>query len=522
MQKRMILLSIAFLMISSSLGIFPIGGVTADSFTIYIDGDNAQGPWVGTYEHPFKHIQNGVDAVTEGGTVYVHNGLYYENLLIGKTMTLIGDDKSNTTIDGGGTGDVLNVSANHVNISGFAIKNGTNGVMIRGSSGSTITQNTITETNCGMYIGDLSRGNNIHNNNFLNNTQSAYDLSSNIWNSPSTGNYWDDYTGIDSDGDGIGDTPYNISGGDNQDMYPLMEPITEPPIADFTQLPFNPTTQDVIRFTDTSTDLDGYIISWSWSFGDGATSTEQNATHKYADDGSYIVTLKVIDNYGVSNETSRQIDILNVGPTADFGYLPVSPTDSQSVTFNDTSIDLDGDIVSWLWDFGDGSTSTLQNPSYQYSDNGTYTVTLNVTDDDDATDGTSHQISVSNVGPTADFTYSSANITVIVNDPVQFTDTSKDNDGTIVSWFWNFGDGTTSTGRHPTYSYIKKGTYAVSLTVTDNDGDSDTKTKYITVSVIAPIEPNEVTKGLSSFDVVLVVFLAIIVVMVIILSKKCR
>ena len=203
--------------------------------------------------------------------------------------------------------------------------------------------------------------------------------------------------------------------------------------------------------------------------------------------------------------------------------MPVSPTNSQSVAFNDTSTDLDGDIVSWLWDFGDGSTSTLQNPLHQYSDNGTYTVTLNVTDDDGATDGTSHQISVSNVGPTADFTYSSANITVIVNDPVQFTDASKDTDGTIVSWLWDFGDGSTSTGQHPTHSYVKKGTYTVSLTVTDNDGDSNTKAKYLTVSVLLnPIEPNEAKKGLSSFDIVLVVFLAIMVVMVIVLSRKYR
>ena len=69
-------------MTSSSLGIFPIDGVKVDSFTIYVDGDNVQGPWVEAYEHPFRHIQDGIDAVTEGETAYVHNGLYYENLFI--------------------------------------------------------------------------------------------------------------------------------------------------------------------------------------------------------------------------------------------------------------------------------------------------------------------------------------------------------------------------------------------------------------------------------------------------------
>ena len=68
-------------------------------------------------------------------------------------------------------------------------------------------------------------------NNFFNNTQDAHDNCSNFWNSTSErGNYWDNYTGVDEDEDGIGDTPYNISGGDNKDYYPLMKPwVYEPP-----------------------------------------------------------------------------------------------------------------------------------------------------------------------------------------------------------------------------------------------------------------------------------------------------
>ena len=296
-----------------------------------------------------------------------------------------------------------------------------------------------------------------------------------------------------------------------------MEPITELPNADFIYLPSNPTTQDVIQFTDSSTDLDGYIVSWSWDFGDGNTSTKQNATHKYADNGIYSITLKVTDNYGATDEISQQLSVLNVGPTADFDYSPSNPTDLQNVIFTDKSSDLDGDIVNWSWDFGDGNTSKLQSPSYQYGDNGTYTISLTITDDDGSTDVKSQQISVSNVAPTVSFSFSSANITVMVNDEVKFNDNSKDLDGNIISWKWDLGDGVTSTERNPVHNYTNGGTYTVSLTVTDNDGASSTETKYLTVSVL--LEPHELVKGFSTFDIVFVVFLIIIVGLVIFLSR---
>ncbi len=166
----------------------------------------------------------------------------------------------------------------------------------------------------------------------------------------------------------------------------------------------------------------------------------------------------------------------NDPPTADFTYT----TTDLTVDFTDQSSDSDGSIASWSWDFGDGATSTSQNPSHTYDSDGTYTVTLTVTDDDGATDSASKDVTVSgsttNDPPTADFTYTTTDLTV------DFTDQSSDSDGSIASWSWDFGDGATSTSQNPSHTYDSDGTYTVTLTVTDDDGATDSASKDVTVS----------------------------------------
>jgi PKD repeat protein len=179
----------------------------------------------------------------------------------------------------------------------------------------------------------------------------------------------------------------------------------------------------------------------------------------------------------------------NIPPTADFTYT----TNGLTVDFTDTSNDPDGTIVSWLWDFGDGNTSTQQHPSHTYTADGTYTVTLTVTDDDDATGSISKDVTVTDkINPTADFTYTINCLTVI------FTDTSTDLDGTIVSWLWDFGDGNTSTLQNPTHTYAVPGTYTVTLTVTDNDGLTDSISKIITVDICLEIYVYDITQTIKN------------------------
>ena len=199
-------------------------------------------------------------------------------------------------------------------------------------------------------------------------------------------------------------------------------------------------------------------------------------------------------NLPVNFSEAQDIDI-TIAPTADFTYPSyLLLTVNQTISFTDTSTDLDGSIVSWLWDFGEGTGSTLQNPTHAYSATGTYTVTLTVTDNDGLTDSESKGITIQEfftirVPPTADFTYPSY-LLLTVNQTISFTDTSTDLDGSIVSWLWDFGEGTGSTLQNPTHAYSATGTYTVTLTVTDNDGLTDSESKGITIGTISLIPIN--------------------------------
>lgn len=263
-------------------------------------------------------------------------------------------------------------------------------------------------------------------------------------------------------------------------------PINLPPVADFSYSPLDPTTQDEINFTDQSSDPDGEIVQWLWDFGDGSTSEVQSPSHRYTNDGTYTVTLQVTDDRGASDETSQEIKVSNVAPKAAFSFTPEKPTDLDTVQFTDASQDPDGEIVKWLWDFGDGSTSDIQTPSHRYADDGEYVVKLTVTDDDGAEASTSQTITVSNVAPTANFNYTPEKPTDA--DIIKFTtDVFSDPDGEIVKWSWDFGDGTISSEQNPEHQYQDDGRYEVTLIVIDDDDVQSEATKLIKVWNAPPV-----------------------------------
>jgi len=154
----------------------------------------------------------------------------------------------------------------------------------------------------------------------------------------------------------------------------------------------------------------------------------------------------------------------------------------EAIAFNaSTSYDPDGFIVTYFWDFGDGNNATGVITAHSYADDGNYTVTLTVTDDDGATASANATKTVLNRSPVADFTYSPPS--PLINETVTFNaSTSYDPDGFIVSYFWDFGDETNASGVTTNHSYSTAGNYTVTLTVTDDDGATDSTATTVTVS----------------------------------------
>jgi PKD repeat protein len=185
--------------------------------------------------------------------------------------------------------------------------------------------------------------------------------------------------------------------------------------------------------------------------------------------------------------------VQNQPPTANFSFTPAEPKIDEEISFKDESTDPDGatDIVSWEWDFGDGTKTTEQNPRKRYSQKKIYDVKLTVRDKAGLSNSVTKKVPVGITPPKADFTFAPA--APEVGDEVQFTDKSTD-DGQIVSWRWDFGDGTTSTEQNPKKKYLQAGTFKVKLTVKDNDNAENTVEKDITVKVsnrpIVSVFPN--------------------------------
>ncbi|MCD6171430.1 MAG: PKD domain-containing protein, partial [Thermoplasmata archaeon] len=162
----------------------------------------------------------------------------------------------------------------------------------------------------------------------------------------------------------------------------------KPPVADFSYSPSQPYDTQSITFADESNDSDGYITNWTWNFGDGNISYEQNPTHKYADNGTYVVKLIVKDDDGAINSKQEIINVLNAKPVATINYQPNKPKVNEEIAFKSIGSDADGSIVNWTWNFGDGSVGYGSNINHSYEKEGKYNVTLTVTDNDGATDST--------------------------------------------------------------------------------------------------------------------------------------
>lgn len=240
------------------------------------------------------------------------------------------------------------------------------------------------------------------------------------------------------------------------------------PVASFTWSPSTGSAPLNITFTDTTINNP---TSWLWDFGDGATSTLQNPTHTF--NGTSTVTLTVMPG---GSSTSVSVTVVGQSPQANFSYTPTGGVAPTVIQFSDSSTA--GVPTSWQWSFGDGATSTAQNPSHNYTTPGTFNITLIATNASGNTSVTkSLVITTSAVVPVANFVVSPSGGNAPLNS--QFTDISTN---FPTSWLWDFGDGGSSIQRNPLHTYTAVGNYTVKLTATNSAG-SNTYTAFATIHV---------------------------------------
>ncbi|MHB8587055.1 MAG: PKD domain-containing protein, partial [Thermoplasmatota archaeon] len=172
--------------------------------------------------------------------------------------------------------------------------------------------------------------------------------------------------------------------------------IADEPIAvAFTASTLAALSQTNVTFTDKSVDPDGSFRAWQWSFGDGTNSSAQNPVHAFAHPGTYNVTLWATDSSGDAGAANQPIVILDRPPSVNFSTAVIGPTSDRKVSFTDRSFDLDGTVVSWSWAFGDGSSSTEQNPTHVFAAMGSFFVTLTIIDDSGSTNTTRTLVTLS-------------------------------------------------------------------------------------------------------------------------------
>lgn len=251
--------------------------------------------------------------------------------------------------------------------------------------------------------------------------------------------------------------------------------VTSTPVNVATAFTGTPTTGNAplaVNFTDQST---GSPTSWSWSFGDTTTSTSQNPSHTYNSAGTYTVSLTATN--GSSSNTLTKTNYITVNSTtltSAFTGTPTSGNAPLTVSFTNQTT---GNPVptSWQWSFGDTTTSTTRNPSHTYTNPGNYTVSL-VAGNGSTTNTLTKTNYITAFAPPVNANFTSNVTTGRVPLRVSFRDLTSGS----TSWFWNFGNGASSTLKNPVSVYSRPGTFSVSLTVTTPRGSSTvTKSAYI-------------------------------------------
>jgi len=230
-------------------------------------------------------------------------------------------------------------------------------------------------------------------------------------------------------------------------------------------------------FTVDFTDLTGNSTAWFWNFGDGTTSTEKNPKHTYNSLGQYDITLTATFNGGCQNTITKPIFIKVLEPTVAITNIPNGGCIPYTFTPVPDVNAVDG-VATWLWDFGDGTTSNLPNPSHLYNNTGSYDIKLRITTNTGCTKEVIYPAGVKTGTPVlVDFV--ADKFEVCASQAVQFTDLSVGAD----EWLWDFGDGSNSSERNPLHVFEDTGYVTITLTAFNNRcATPHVKTAYIHVN----------------------------------------
>ncbi len=267
------------------------------------------------------------------------------------------------------------------------------------------------------------------------------------------------------------------------------EPLpNEAPVAIAEATPLNGNAPLEVSFMGSNSTDDSAVISYAWDFGDGSVSDEADPTYTFDTVGTYNVILTVADNEGLTDMATVIIQVTEPGgnqaPVAMAEATPINGDAPLEVNFTGSNSTDDVGVISYLWDFGDGGTSTEADPTHIFNSPGMYTVELLVTDGEGLVDSDEVTIQVTessgNQAPVAmvEATPISGNAPL----EVTFTGIGSTDDVGIVSYSWDFGDGNLSTEANPTYTFEVSGSYQVTLTVQDGQGLSDSAS--ITIEVM--------------------------------------
>ena len=226
------------------------------------------------------------------------------------------------------------------------------------------------------------------------------------------------------------------------------------------------------QFIDQSSSIDGSIIGWNWEFGDNYNSVEGSPSHLYANPGTYGVSLTITSVYGCWDSYSQPVQIYSQPSTQ---ILASNVCEDNPVQF--TSVSSGPGLVNYVWDLGNGITSTDSTFAYTYSDPGTYTVSVVATNSSGCSATQTARLDIY-PKPSLNFSVSE----VCQNSPAQFVNTSSIQSGSVSIYGWTFGDNSTSTQMNPQHIYQNAGTYPVTLTAVSDYGCANTMNSTVRIN----------------------------------------